>query len=119
MISAIVLLTLIGALLGLGLGALSRYLPVTEDPVERQIGEMLPGTQCGQCGYAGCQQAAAALVDGTAPLSICPPGGPALVQQLADALGRDAEQEEGSTSHRPTLAWVNRDLCTGCLSASG
>lgn len=114
MISAIVLLTLVGALLGLGLGAIKRYLPVTEDPAEKKISDMLPGTQCGQCGFAGCQQAAAALVEGIAPLNICPPGGPALVQQLADALGRDVEQEEDSTSHRPTLAWVNQDLCIGC-----
>lgn len=113
MISAIFLLSFIGVLLGLGLGAVNRYLPMKEDPVVERIGEMLPGTQCGQCGYAGCRQAATALADGTAPLSVCPPGGPALMQQLADALGRDAEEADGP-SRIPTQAWVNRDLCTGC-----
>lgn len=114
MITAIVFLTLIGILLGLGLSSVKHYLPVTEDPLEKKISEMLPGTQCGQCGFAGCQQAATALIDGSAALSICPPGGPALVQQLADALGRDIEQEDSAASLRPTLAWVNRDLCIGC-----
>ncbi|MEH6472122.1 MAG: RnfABCDGE type electron transport complex subunit B [Halopseudomonas sp.] len=113
MIAAIVILTVVGALLGLGLGAVSRYLPVKEDPVVEHIANLLPGTQCGQCGYAGCRQAATALVEEDAPLTLCPPGGPTLVKQLAEALGR-GHADVGESSRGPALAWVNRDLCTGC-----
>ncbi len=113
MITAVTLLTLVGTLLGLGLGAVNRYLPVKEDPLVERISELLPGTQCGQCGYAGCRQAADALAGGTAPLSLCPPGGPLLIQQLAETLGRE-EENSGATPRSPALAWVNPDLCTGC-----
>ena len=113
MISAIILLTLIGLLLGFGLAIVNYYLPATEDPLTDKVNELLPGTQCGQCGYAGCRQAATALVEGTAPLNLCPPGGPNLVDQLASTLGRDIESSP-TAQRGPTLAWVNRDLCIGC-----
>ncbi len=113
MITAIVVLTIVGALLGLGLSAVSRYLPVKEDPVIEHIVQLLPGTQCGQCGYAGCRQAASALIEEQAPLTLCPPGGPTLAKQLAEALGRDHTGAK-EPSRGPVLAWVNRDLCIGC-----
>jgi hypothetical protein len=47
----------------------NRYLKVEGNPMETQIATLLPGSQCGQCGYAGCGQAAA----GQAPVTLCPP----------------------------------------------
>ncbi|OMH33845.1 RnfABCDGE type electron transport complex subunit B [Motiliproteus sp. MSK22-1] len=113
MITAVTLLTLIGTLLGLGLGAVNRYLPVKEDPLRESLSALLPGTQCGQCGYAGCRQAAEALAEGTASVNLCPPGGPLLVQQLGSILGREEDSSDAG-SRTPVLAWVNPDLCTGC-----
>uniref|UniRef100_UPI000AF93A76 (Fe-S)-binding protein n=1 Tax=Methylogaea oryzae TaxID=1295382 RepID=UPI000AF93A76 len=51
---AIVALTLLGLGLGYLLGAASRFLKVEGDPLADEIEALLPGSQCGQCGYPGC-----------------------------------------------------------------
>ena len=71
-------LALMGLALGGLLGTAARYLAVEDNPIEGELKEMLPGSQCGQCGYVGCAQAAAALAQGQAPVTLCPPGGRAL-----------------------------------------
>ena len=48
---------------------------------------LLPQTQCGQCGFAGCDPYAEALAEGRAPPDACPPGGAVLRRRLADSLG--------------------------------
>ncbi len=114
MITSILILTLIGSLLGLLLSAVNHFLPYTEDPLLAQVAQLLPGTQCGQCGYAGCNQAAAALIDGKAALTLCPPGGPSMARQLAEKLGRPLASSNTTTATRPSLAKIKPELCIGC-----
>jgi Na+-translocating ferredoxin:NAD+ oxidoreductase subunit B len=105
------------AAMGLGLGSLlgaaSRYLAVEENPIEAELQAMLPGSQCGQCGYVGCAQAAAALAKGEAPVTLCPPGGKATAEALAAKLGvkvdLSAVEDRG-----PQLAAVREEICIGC-----
>ena len=106
-------LTVMGVALGGLLGAASRYLAVEEDPIEGEIQAMLPGSQCGQCGYVGCAQAAAALAKGTAPVTLCPPGGRALAEELAAKLGIKADLS-GVADDGPKLAQVSEEICIGC-----
>ena len=61
MIAAIISLTLLGAILGLGLGVAARKFAVAGDPLLDEIEAMLPGSNCGQCGHAGCAGAARRL----------------------------------------------------------
>ena len=113
MLIAIGSLTLIGLVLGSGLGAAARFLRVEGNPLEAEIQSMLPGSQCGQCGYVGCGQAAAALARGEAPVTLCPPGGRAVAQALAKRLGVQIDL----TKHEdkgPQYAFIVEDLCTGC-----
>ena len=63
MLIAIVILGGLGLLMGWLLGFASARLAVEENPVEVEIQAMLPGSQCGQCGYVGCGQAAAGALD--------------------------------------------------------
>ena len=82
------------------------------DRVER----VLPRIQCGQCGYAGCRPYAQALVDGAAAINLCPPGGPATVQQLAELLGEEPlpiPQELGHAS-LDRIAIIDEAMCIGC-----
>ena len=58
---------------------------------EAEIEAMLPGSQCGQCGYPGCTPAATALANGEADVTLCPPGGRSLAQELANKLGISAD----------------------------
>lgn len=66
-------LTLFGIGLGAAaiLGVASKLLYVKEDPRISLIEDNLPGANCGGCGYPGCSGAAAAIVAGKAPASVC------------------------------------------------
>jgi electron transport complex protein RnfB len=110
------------ALVGLGVtfGALLGYAAVkfkTEgDPIADQINEILPQTQCGQCGYPGCRPYATAIAGGEA-INRCPPGGEATIAQLADLLDVEAiplDEEHGEEKEALTVAYIREDECIGC-----
>jgi electron transport complex protein RnfB len=114
MLLAVGSLAVIGATLGTVLGVASRYLAVKGDPLEAELQELLPGSQCGQCGYVGCGQAAAALARGEAPVTLCAPGGKAVAEKLAKRLGVAADLSDHEDVE-PRFAVINEDLCIGCL----
>jgi electron transport complex protein RnfB len=113
LLTAVVSLTLLGTVLGLLLGLAARYLRVEGNPLAAEIEQLLPGSQCGQCGFPGCSGAAQALADGSAPVTLCPPGGRAVARALAAKLGIEADlssvEEKG-----PMLAEVKEEICIGC-----
>ncbi|HJV28148.1 MAG TPA: RnfABCDGE type electron transport complex subunit B [Aromatoleum sp.] len=106
-------LTIMGAALGGLLGTAAHFLAVKEDPLEEELKSMLPGSQCGQCGFVGCAQAAAALARGEAPVTLCPPGGKAVAEALAKKLGVSADLSE-HVEKGPEYAFIDEDLCIGC-----
>jgi electron transport complex protein RnfB len=115
------LLAALLALVGLGVvfGALLGYAAVrfrTEgNPIVEQINEILPQTQCGQCGYPGCRPYAEAIAAG-APINRCPPGGEAGIQALANLLGVDAvplDEEHGEEKPK-AYAFIHEEDCIGC-----
>lgn len=113
MILAVGSLTVLGVGLGVVLGVAARYLKVESNPLSAEIASMLPGTQCGQCGYAGCAQAAEAIVSGEAPVTVCPGGGRALAQALAAKLGVEIDLAIVAEAI-PMRALVREDICIGC-----
>ena len=113
MIAAVLSLTLLGLALGWVLGFAARYLRVENNPLHEEIQLLLPGVNCGQCGYPGCNGAAEALAADNAPVTLCPPGGPPLVQTLAAKLGV-AMDGAALSSGPPLLAQVNEATCIGC-----
>lgn len=110
---AIFSLTALGLGLGFMLGAAARYFKVEGDPLADEIEALLPGSQCGQCGYPGCRPAAEALVAGQASATLCPPGGKALAEQLAVKLNLDLEMGDVEDAE-PLLARVDESTCIGC-----
>lgn len=110
---AIFSLTVLGLGLGYVLGAAARHLKVEDNPLVDQIERLMPGSQCGQCGYPGCRPAAEALVAGKAPATLCPPGGKALAEQLANMLGIEIDLS-GVEDQVPMVARVDETLCIGC-----
>lgn len=113
MIVAISSLTLLGLMLGLGLGIAARMLRVEGDPLVEEIEAMMPGSQCGQCGFAGCSPAAEAVAGGKAPVTLCPPGGKGLAEQLAVKLGIDVDLS-AMKEQQPRVARIGEEICTGC-----
>ncbi len=114
MIAAILSLTVLGIALGYLLGIASRYFHVESDPRVAQVEALMPGSQCGQCGYPGCSQAALAIVNGEAPLTVCPPGGKAVVEALAATLGVNVDTS-GMVDTGVMIARVNEAICIGCI----
>ena len=56
-----------------------------------RIDAALPQTQCTRCGFAGCQPYAEALAAGASDINRCPPGGDAVIAELAALTGRRGE----------------------------
>lgn len=113
MIAAIGSLTLLGLGLGFLLGLAARYLRVQGDPLAEELEAALPGANCGQCGYPGCAPAAQAVAAGEAPVTLCPPGGRALVEVLANKMGVSVDLSEVE-DRGPQIAKIDEMLCIGC-----
>lgn len=71
-IVAAVVVGCVGIILGFFLGIAGEKFKVETDPREDAILEVLPGNNCGGCGYAGCSGLAAAIAKGEAPVNQCP-----------------------------------------------
>lgn len=101
---------------GLLLGYAAIRFKVEGDPVVDQIDAILPQTQCGQCGYAGCRPYAEAMAAGEADINQCPPGGEATIQSLADLLDREVKplNPENGVETEKQLAYIVEDDCIGC-----
>jgi len=113
MLAAIASLTALGLILGWLLGLASRYLAVEGNPVVEQVEALLPGSQCGQCGFPGCGPAAEAVANRQAPVTACLPGGRALAEELARLLGVSLDLT-GVEDKQPLIAHIHENLCVGC-----
>ncbi len=84
----------LGLLFGAGLAYASRKFSVETDPRVAKIVDILPGANCGGCGYPGCQGFASALVKGEVSPSACAPGGEDLAHRVGEILGIEVETKE-------------------------
>ena len=77
----------------------ARKFRVEEDPRIDEVEKMLPGANCGGCGFAGCRAMAEALVlrDDIADL-YCPVGGGDCMKGIAGYLGKAAPEKEPRTA---------------------
>lgn len=80
------------------------------------VNEILPQTQCRQCGYPGCLPYAEAIVANGVPIDRCPPGGQVVRRLLAEMLGRpDADMRRAAD---PTaiaqVVVIDEPACIGC-----
>jgi len=114
LLTAVLVITVIALIAGLVLSAAARRLPSDTASVVEQVNELLPQTQCAQCGFAGCRPYADAIVAETADINLCPPGGEQTVQRLAELLGRTAPPlaVDGPTDN--VVALIDESLCIGC-----
>lgn len=114
---AVAVLGAIGLIAALVLYVCSKKFAVKEDPRIGQVAELLPGANCGGCGYPGCGGFADALVKaadgGSLEGMLCPVGGADVMGKVADLLGMAIANSEpkvavvrcnGSCEHRPKIA---------------
>ena len=71
-IISIIATGVLGVVLGVVIGIVARVFAVEVDERIEQVEELLPGANCGGCGFAGCAAFAKAVVDQDAAPGQCP-----------------------------------------------
>jgi len=94
----VVVVSVVGLLAGLMLTVASKYMAVEVDERVANVRAVLPGSNCGACGFAGCEVYAEKLVDGSTRSNLCTPGGSAVAGEIAGALGIAAEDVRPMTA---------------------
>jgi Na+-translocating ferredoxin:NAD+ oxidoreductase subunit B len=100
----VLVIGLAGFFCGLLLAIAARFLHVFEDPRIEKVTGLLPGANCGGCGYAGCADYAKAIVEKNAPVNLCRPCPAAGILKIAAVMGVEA---------RPTEKMAALVLCNG------
>ena len=112
---ALISIGILAVIFGLVLGYANIRFHVESDPLVDQIDEVLPQTQCGQCGYPGCRPYAEAIANGD-DINKCPPGGESTIKKLADLTGKEAKPLDAAHGEEDTrkVAFIREDECIGC-----
>jgi len=88
----IAIIALLGLLLAVLLYFFAEKFKVEEDPRIEEIETVLPGANCGGCGYAGCHSFADTAVKApNLDKHFCPVGGNDVMKKVADILGYKVE----------------------------
>lgn len=89
-ITAILTLSVLGLLFGIGLSLANKKFCVTTDPKLEKIFACLPGANCGVCGKAGCMGFAESLIQGQANIGACVSVNEEKRKEIAKILGVEA-----------------------------
>lgn len=106
---AVLVISGLGLIFGIGLSYASKVFAVKVDERVTQIREVLPGANCGACGFAGCDAYADAVVSGKAEVNCCTVGGNAVAGQVGAIMGVKSEGVKRTAA---------RVLCNGRCSVS-
>ena len=98
LISALTL-GLLGLLFSLLLSFFNKRFAVAVDPRLEQLVGLLPGTNCGACGQAGCQGLAEAILAGKAEVTGCIAGGAATAAGVAGFMGVSVSAKEDMVAY--------------------
>lgn len=90
----VIVVVAIALIAGVILSVASIVFAVPVDEKAEAIAGVLPGANCGACGYAGCSGYAEALAKGEAEVGLCSPGGPDVAEECAEILGVSAGSME-------------------------
>ncbi len=117
MLSAIVIFVGLAVVFGLLLGYAAVRFKVEGNPVAKQIDDILPQTQCGQCGYPGCKPYAEALANEEADVNLCIPGGNEVMILISEITGLEPKPlDESAAEPKPKeTAFIDEDVCIGCV----
>ena len=84
----------VGLVLGALLAIASKIFAVEKDEKAEAVAEVLPGANCGSCGFAGCNAYASAISKGEAGINFCSPGGQAVSDKIAEIMGVQSQAVE-------------------------
>lgn len=102
MIESVLIMLALGTLLGVGLGYASEKFYVEPDPAFDDVMTMLPGLNCGACGYPGCAGLAEAFIDQDAEsVSLCKPSNQETRVKIAEYLKEYFKEKGKATNIKP------------------
>jgi len=108
-LNSVLVLGILGLMFGAVLAYASKKFAVEVDERVEAILSILPGANCGGCGFPGCGGLANAIVEGQAAVNACPVGGLDCASRIGDIMGITSECGEKE---------VAKVLCKGnCQSA--
>jgi len=85
----------IGVIFGVALAFAAKKFAVEVNPLVEKIRDILPGANCGACGYAGCMgYAEAVAVNPDVLPNLCTPGKTAVAEAIAELTGKKVEKLE-------------------------
>lgn len=122
LIFTILTLCILGIVAAVVLYFVAQKFKVEEDPRIDDVEKMLPGANCGGCGFAGCRAFATAMVENDDILNLyCAVGGADCMSRIAGYLGKAAPTKEplvatvrcgGTCEKRPrTNTYVGASSC--------
>lgn len=89
----------VGLIFGFILSIASFVFEVKIDERTEKITSVLPGANCGACGYAGCGAYADAIVKNGVPVNKCVVGKTPVAEKIAEIMGVNAGAVEEKTAH--------------------
>lgn len=119
----------LGITLSVVLAIANKNLFVFEDPRIDEVEAMLPATNCGACGHAGCRAFAEALVEGKASPAQCTVNSPEMLESIAAYLGVEAGTRErrvarlacagGNNVARQMASYYGPETCRSAALVAG
>lgn len=92
-LATLVVSLVLALVLGFLLGFFKKVFHVETDPAVTNVRAVLPGANCGACGFPGCDGLAAAIAAGEAPANACTVGGASVAAQVGKIMGVEATSE--------------------------
>lgn len=90
----IVAITVLGVLLAVVLYLVANKFKVEEDPRIDEVEKVMPGANCGGCGFAGCRAFAQSCVEAAnLDNNYCPVGGNEVMKKVAAVLGLEVKEK--------------------------
>lgn len=96
---AVAILCVIALIIGIVLSLAEKVFHVEVNEKEVKVREELPGSNCGGCGYAGCDSLAKAIANGEAPVTSCPVGGKPVAEKIAEIMGEKVDDVERKVAY--------------------
>jgi len=90
-IDSVIIVAVIGIIAGIVLTLADKFMNVPLGEGVKKIRDILPGVNCGACGFAGCDEYAEKLAAGETKTNLCIPGADAVSHGISGVLGTPFE----------------------------
>ena len=126
----LVFLIALGIVFGVALALVAARFVVKTDPKVEKVRDVLPGANCGACGFAGCMGYAEAVVGNPdVAVNLCAPGKSAVAEKVAEITGKKAEKVDpkiarvfcqgGASLSQRKFIYTGVQDCTAAVLAAG